>query len=221
MNWQVKQQINFYTDDFKPPQLPKDIAYVLLGVGINVVVMLLLTLISWGYEHWEERQLKVIQRQEIFLQQQIEQVMSERPTLEVDSSLEQRKAQSQKNLEGSRKILSYLTQGHLKQSHSYSNKVAQLGDQSVEGVWLQRFVIADQGQQVILQGFLDDPSKLSPYISTLVEKSAYQDVSFRFIDVQKQETHSWLLFELDTKSRDGNDENTIATERHLVQGESR
>lgn len=220
MNWQVKQQINFYTDDFKPPQLPKEIAYVLLGVVINVVVMLLLTLLSWGYEQWEKRQLNVVQQQETFLQQQIEQVMSERPTLEVDSALEQRKAQSQKNLEGSRKILSYLTQGHLKQSHSYSNKITQLGDQSIEGVWLQRFVIADQGQRVILQGFLDDPSKLSPYISTLVEKSAYQDVSFRFIDVQKQEDHSWLLFELDTHTRDDNSEDSIVTTRRLVQGES-
>lgn len=211
MNWQVKQQINFYTEAFQPPQLPRDIAYVLLGLSLNIVLMLTLAFASWIYVKWEEKQLAAIQQQELFLQQQIEQVMASRPTLEVDSALEQRKLQAEENLSSSRKILSYLTQGHLQQSHSYSSKVAQLGEQKIDGVWLQRFLIADQGQQVILEGFLDDPAKLSPYISTLVQRPAYQDIAFRFVDIQKPEEQRWLSFVLDTHSRDGNDDNPEST----------
>ena len=33
MSWQVKQRINFYSDEFRPPQLPAQVATLLLALG--------------------------------------------------------------------------------------------------------------------------------------------------------------------------------------------
>ena len=46
---------------------------------------------------------------------------------------------------------------------------------------------------------MDDPAKISKYVSTLVEKSAYQRRAFRYIDVQKEDDKQWLRFQLDTR----------------------
>ena len=205
MSWSVKQRINFYTEDFKPPQLPEDIQLLLFSVAGNLVLALVLVLAALGYARWEASQLQQEQQQEQSLLQQIEQVMAARPPLALDPSLQQRKDVVSQQLAASRKVLSYLSQGNLQQSYSFTHKVEQLAQQDVAGVWLQRFVINEQGQQVRLQGYVDDPAKLSPYIASLVRRPAYQQVAFRYVDIQKHDDNRWLMFELDSRAREPQD----------------
>ena len=211
MSWQVKQRINFYTDEFRPPQLPDDIARLLWSFAANAAVVLLLTLLVGVYAVWQNKNLSTAESRHSYLQQQLEQVRASRPPLLEDSALKLAKENAEQQLKTSRGILRYLTQGHLEKSQSFTAMVEQLGDQDVKGVWLQSFVISDQGQRINLAGYVDDPAKLSPYISTLVKRDAYKNKAFRFIDIQKNETNSWLKFELDTRQPEKEQQSELLT----------
>lgn len=209
MSWQIKQRVNFYTDEFKPPQLPDEIARLLLISAALMSLMLVVFVCAWSYSGWQGRALDNARQQQAFLQQQLETIKAERPPLIADSGLEQQKQLQEQRLVANQKILRYLTQGQLEQSHSFTPMVEQLGEQDIKGVWLQSFVIDEQGQRIGLNGYVDDPAKLSPYISSLVNRSAYKNRAFRFIDLQKNEGNSWLKFELDTRARDEQEKNDL------------
>ena len=205
MSWQIKQRVNFFTDEFKPPQLPDEIARLILILAAVTSLMLVVLVSAWSYSGWQERALEAARQQQAFLRQQLETLKAERPPLAVDTGLEQQKQQQEQRLIAHQKILRYLTQGQLQQSYSFTPMVEQLGEQNIKGVWLQSFAIDDQGQRIGLNGYVDDPAKLSPYVSSLVNRSAYKNRAFRFIDLQKNEDNSWLKFELDTRARDKQD----------------
>ena len=212
MSWQVKQQINFYTDEFRPPQLPDDIARLLLQLAGSAAVALVLALIVFGFSVWQGKSLDSAREQQTFLQQQLEQEKASRPPLSIDSGLQQQKEVAEAKLRSGEKILRYLTQGQLEESYSFTSMVEQLGDQDVKGVWLQSFAIEEQGARVSLAGYVDDPAKLSPYISSLVQRSAYRNKAFRFIDLQKNKANSWLKFELDTRAREKEEKDVLLNE---------
>lgn len=201
MSWQVKQQINFYTDEFRPPHLPEDIARLLLQLGANLGVVLLLLLIIFLFSLWQKSHFEDASQRQSFLQNKLEEVKAARPPLVVDEGLKASKKKAQDDLVSSQKILRYLTQGQLEESKSFTTLVEQLGEQDVKGVWLQSFSIDQQGTHIALQGYVDDPVKLSPYVASLVQRSAYQDKAFRYIDVKKAENTRWLKFELDTQAK--------------------
>jgi len=197
MSWQVKQRINFYSDEFRPPQLPAQVATLLLALGGSVALVLLLTLLALGYTRWESARLADAQWQAGQLQQQLDQLLAARPPLSRDAGLQRQQQQAVAALQASRQVLSYLTQGKLQRSQSFTAQVEQLGQQNIRGVWLQRFRISGDG--VRLQGYLDQPQKLSAYIASLVQRPAYQGVAFRHVDVQKSDHHNGLIFELDSR----------------------
>lgn len=202
MSWLIKQRINFYTDEFKPPQLPGDIARLLVISAVLVSLMLVTFVGFLSYASWQGEILDNARQQQMFLQQQLETIKVERPPLTTDSSLEQQEQLQQQRLMANQKVLRYLTQGHLEQSHSFTPMVEQLGEQDIKGVWLQRFTIKEQGERIGLSGYVDNPAKLSPYIASLVRRSAYKSRAFRFIDLQKNDANNWLKFELDTRARE-------------------
>lgn len=201
MSWQVKQQVNFYTDDFRPPHLPEDIALLLLQLAANLGLVVVLLLFTYLFSVWQNSNLIDSHQRHDFLQTQLEEMKASRPPLVADAGLTATKEKSQRDLISSQKILRFLTRGQLEESKSFTTLVEQLGEQDIKGVWLQKFSIDQQGTHIALQGYVDDPVKLSPYVASLVQRSAYKNKAFRYIDVKKAEGTSWLKFELDTQAK--------------------
>ena len=198
MTWQIQQRVNFYLEEFRPPGLPQPVRRLLLQLGLSTLLMLLAALALLGYWQWlgsTQQQTELLTHS---LTQQLEDEMARHPPLVVDSGLQQQLAEARRQLSNSQKILLYLGREQLQQSQSFTPLIAQLGEQQVSGVWLQRFSVRDGGQQIRLQGFVDEPSKLSRYVVELLQRSAYAGKSFSQIDVQRSEQR-WLSFVLDTE----------------------
>ncbi|MCD8523451.1 MAG: hypothetical protein LRY66_04310 [Saccharospirillaceae bacterium] len=199
MTWQIQQRINFYLEEFRPPVLPQPIRRLLWQLLLSVLLMLCVGLMVLAYRQWlwntEQQAEQLTQR----LTLQLEHEMARRPPLVVDSGLQQQVEAARRQLSNSQKILLYLSREHLQQSQSLTPLIAQLGEQPVTGIWLQGFSLRDAGQHVRLLGFVDDPARLSGYVSALLQRSAYSGKSFRQIDVQRT-GERWLSFVLDTEA---------------------
>jgi hypothetical protein len=208
MSWQIQQRVNFYIEEFRPPALPQNIRRLLLQLAASAALMLLLTLLLLAYLQWQQHEQLQESRQIEQLSAQLETEIARHPPLVADSGLQLQVEQARLQLAASQKILFYLGREQLQQSQSVTPLVAQLGEQQVSGVWLQGFRVSDAGQQVRLQGFVDEPEKLSRYVVELLQRSAYRGKSFSQIDVQRS-GQRWLSFLLDTEAPAPDDETAV------------
>tara|TARA_R110001583_G_scaffold130242_1_gene282008 strand:+ start:936 stop:1586 length:651 start_codon:yes stop_codon:yes gene_type:complete len=199
MSWQIKQNLNFYIEEFQPPKIPRELRLMITSAAVHVMAMVVIAIGLMSFWFWQGSELKNAQEQQRFLEKKIVEIQALRPPLVVDARLAEQRDLARRQLEGGQKVLRYLTQQQLEEGQSFTQLVSQLGDQNVKGVWLNQFSISDQGRHIGLQGYVDDPAKISKYVSTLVEKSAYQRRAFRYIDVQKEDDKQWLRFQLDTR----------------------
>lgn len=201
MSWEIKQHIDFYLDDFKPPRLPEDLRFIVVGLGIHATFALLLIggLVINSYA--QSAYLQQVTQEQAQVENEVANLETERPSLELDEALVAERDKAGNNLESSRRILQYLTQQDVGQSYSFRSLVGGLTEQTVSGVWLSGFRFSEEGQQIRLTGHAYDPKKVSGYAGQLLDKAAYQGRSFRFIQVNKTEGESYLTFTLDTENK--------------------
>lgn len=201
MPWQAKQQLNLYTQEFKAPVLPENIKRLLLLLALNFILVLIVSATTSGISFWYQQRLLGVQQQRDFIQQQLHEERRNKPPLLPRDDLLQKKSILENQINSHRKILSYLTQGKFNSSQSLTPLVEQLGEQSIDGVWLESFVITRLGQDVALAGYVDDPAKLSPYVTSLIQRSAYKGKAFRHINVSNLTDNGQLAFELNTQPK--------------------
>jgi len=199
MNWQVKQRVDFYLEEFQPPRIPADLERMLIGAavhGILFAVVLVGLVINWYYQGARLADMTAAQSR---VEQQVANIERERPPLHLNEELVRERDKARRDLESSQKILRFLTQQDIKSSVSFTSMVEQLGEQDIRGVWLKRFSFFNEGRDINIEGYTDDPAKVSRYVSALLNRSGYENQAFRFVDVHKTEDKPWLTFRLDTR----------------------
>ncbi|MEK9712941.1 MAG: PilN domain-containing protein [Thalassolituus sp.] len=220
MSWDIKQQINFYLEEFQPPKIPQDLRLILIGAGLHaVLIVLVIAGLAINFV-WQGHRLKNVTQQHVIVEQQVANIERERPPLQRDQSLVDERSRLREELESSQRILRYLTQQELESSHSFTTMVQQLGEQNVSGVWLKRFSFDDEGNDISLEGYTDDPAKISRYVTSLLARDGYRDHAFRSVDVQRDEDGRWLQFRLDSrpvkKEKSAETQRTALTSREVM-----
>lgn len=198
MNWTVKQQVNFYTQEFRPSVLPEEIIRLQWHLGLNVLGLVLVGFLLWAWLGVAEYQVVHWQQERQAAQQTLLEEQGRRPPLQESPQLRAQQVQAQQQLQRSQQVLNYLSREPLRASQSFSEPVLQLGEIPVRGVWLSRFWLSDSGQQIRLEGGLSSPDVLSSYVGALGQQSGFQRYAFRQIDVQRREDAT-LSFILDSQ----------------------
>lgn len=198
MSWQLKQRVNFFTDDFRPPKMPEDIRFLLTGLVLTFAALSACALLLLVGRVWQESVLTSEQQERLRLQQLIAEEMQRLPPLVVDPQLEQQLKAAQDHLQNSQRVLTYLSREGQSQRTSFTALVTQLGQAESEGVWLSAFSLLDGGHNIELRGFVKEARQLSPYIEALTAQPAFQGRAFRQVDVSEENQH--LQFYLDTRA---------------------
>lgn len=198
MSWQLKQRVNFFTDDFRPPKMPEDIRFLLTGLVLTFAALSACALLLLVGRVWQESVLTSEQQERLRLQQLIAEEMQRLPPLVVDPQLEQQLKAAQDHLQNSQRVLTYLSREGQSQRTSFTALVTQLGLAESEGVWLSAFSLLDGGHNIELRGFVKEARQLSPYIEALTAQPAFQGRAFRQVDVSEENQH--LQFYLDTRA---------------------
>lgn len=201
MTWEIKQRVNFYLEEFQPPKVPKDLRVLIIGAIAHTIVAFVVIIgltINW---YWQGYRLDNVVLQQGEVERKVSNIERERPPLKVDQKLTAQRDEMRADLDSSQRILRYLTQQELNSSHSFTKLVENLGEQDVRGVWLKRFTFFNEGSHISLEGYTDDPAKVSRYAATLLNRPGFSEHAFRFVDIYKTEDSAWLSFKLDSRPK--------------------
>ncbi|MDF1761909.1 MAG: hypothetical protein P1U57_00735 [Oleibacter sp.] len=224
MNWQAKQQINFYLDEFKPPQFPEDLRFILTGYAASLIFFFLLSIGLTVNMKSQESRFEKVKSRYAQIEQEVANLEKERPPVEINAALSEQRDEYRSDLESARQILRYLSYTELQQSRSFTNLVEELGQQNISGVWLDTFKFDDAGENLTLEGFTDDPSKVSQYADSLLKRNSYKNYAFRVVDISKDEKTGWIKFKLDTRfpeDKEPSGEKTKAKSAEMLLSEAR
>lgn len=209
MTWDVKQSVNFYLEEFHPPRIPTDLRLIMMGVGLHISVATLVIfclLINWLYQG---QRLKSMTEEQTRLVQQVAEIEAGLSPLTLDDTLVDERTKLRNDLESSQLILRYLTQQELDSRRSFTTMTSQLGEQNINGMWLSSFTFYEGGRHVDITGYTDDPAKVSRYVTDLLGRSGFNEQTFRYVDVMREEGEAWLIFRLDSRSREQANEEVL------------
>lgn len=211
MTWDVKQTVDFFTDEYKPEILPKSVQYLLLSFVVCLVVSVVAyaSVYVWhkrGMERDQYYQAEVNQLDNEYaqLQQLAEQLKPSSVLLKKEQSLKDRVAKNEQ-------VFDYLKNQSFDGRESMTNPVDQLGQAVMNGVWLSGFEIYPKG--VRLMGFVNTPNLLPKYLKRLSALPAYSGQTFEYIDIQK--TKEGLSFVLDSQSIKDSEKEKASTRRYF------
>jgi hypothetical protein len=220
MTWEIKQRVNFYLEEFQPPKIPNDLRQLIISViGHAVIAMVVLVGLSINW-YWQGLRMEKVAAQQVVVESQVNNIERERPPLKINQELTKQRDDMRADLDSSQRILRYLTQQELSSSDSFTTLVTGLGEQDVAGVWLSRFSFFRDGKHINLEGYTDDPAKVSKYVSSLLQREGFEDHAFRFVDIYKQEDSAWLSFKLDSRpqevTKDSGNKTATITSKELM-----
>lgn len=180
---QVKHSINLYLPRFRPAQLSPAIQRLIklcLTVLSGLLVLSVGLLLSNEYF---ANQLELAKQEQTRLSKELNIVVSQLPNAVVDKNLQNQIAREEKRLVRQRRVITFLRQDSISESSSFTPLVEQLAQQNLNGIWLKRFEVINQGQDIQLYGYSKGPEKVSSYLSVLGTQPAYKGRAFKQINI--------------------------------------
>lgn len=195
----VKQSINLYSAEFRPPELPAGAKRLLQVCGAIMAVNLVLFILLLAVQGLYKGNLQDAQFQQQALTERLNTLTASLPKRTPDATLVARLEREKEAILKRRKVIEYLRNDSLYDSNDFVAPVAQLEQQDVEGIWLSRFSLLNKGQDIELYGLAKQPKQVSAYLSQLSTRTAYEGRAFRKIEVMRSEHGNWSEFFLSTR----------------------
>lgn len=199
----VKHQINLYLPRFRPPKLSQDVWKFIKAFVITLLVLITLTLVLYIAKSYLASQVEQLTQEQTYQTRVLSDLNAQLPSMSVDKNLEASIVREKELLANQKRAISFLRQDSISEKSSFTPLVAQLSEQSVKGIWLSKIEIMNQGNDIQLYGFAQNPNFISQYIAALGEKNAYRGRTFKQITVSQSETR-WKQFFLSTKQQAAN-----------------
>lgn len=200
----VKHSINLYLPRFQPPKLSSEI--ILLGKVALIVLISLIgaSAVMYAFQAYSSGQVTQLKQEQELLNEKINKLSEQFPRINIDGSLQERIDKEKELLKRKERAITFLRQDSINGKNSFTALVEQLSQQSVNGIWLSKIEILNQGRDVQLTGFAKTPDKVSHYIMGLSSQDAYKGKSFKQINITKNDT-PWPLFFLSTQKQLSNE----------------
>jgi len=198
--WQIKQKINLYTDEFRPPKLPQELVWLASGVAAVLVLSIVITLSIFSYKKYLTSEVASAQLKQVDLTEQLDELSKQLARLKVDPLLQSKIQREESQIRQRQQVLAFLQQEKFAEGISFAALADQLS--ASKGVWLQSFKFYEDGEHIELSGFSQKPKYITQYIESLSDKKAYQGRSFRQISISEVEGKTYSQFVIATEEND-------------------
>ncbi|HEX5054898.1 MAG TPA: PilN domain-containing protein [Gammaproteobacteria bacterium] len=190
----MKQQINLYQAEFRQPELMLSADQIFLGVaGMLLLIVLCSTglAVSNMYSGGKVSSLKA----ELETLKQANAEMTVRvQNRAVDQNLSMRATLASRQLQARQDMLKLVEQTEQRRDTVYfSELLAGLARQHVEGMWLSRIDISTNGRDIYLQGTTVDAKRVPQFVGNLSQENAYAGREFRKVVIRRNEKDESLL----------------------------
>lgn len=184
------QRINLYQSQIKPRRDRFDtrrlaLLLALLAFGLAAI---------GGFQAWQlrqaEAQLASVNAEREAASEQVAQLQAR---LEDEPGRDARTQRLRNELAAKRALLDYLQEGAFAERAGFSGYLDGLAEHIVEGVWLNRIVLAAGGDRLQLDGHALEPERVPALITALGQASAYEGRNFRRLAIDRPEDADWRV----------------------------
>lgn len=190
----MKQQINLYQAEFQQPDIALSADHIFMGAA---GLLLFIVLCSGGLaisNMLTEHTLAVVKTEVEALQQANAQMNVQAQNRSVDQSLATRAAEASRQLQMRQEMLQLVERTEQRRDTVYfSELLAGLARQHVDGLWLSRIEISDSGQHMFLEGSTLDAKRVPQFVGNLGREEAYLGREFRKVVIRRNEKDGSLL----------------------------
>ena len=193
----VKQRINLYLPRFKPAQLSAEVKKLFLSVAIVFGVVTVSITILLLMRSSMDSNLIESKKKEAELKDALARAITQIPNVTADANLVNRIAREKIVIRKKNQVIEYLYKDNISERENFTDLVDQLAQQSVKGIWLEKFEVLNRGQDIQLYGYAKAPRQVSKYIEMLGTQEAYTGRNFQQININKSE-QGWNKFYIST-----------------------
>lgn len=190
----MKQQINLYQAEFQQPDIALSADHIFLGAG---ALLLLIVLSSVGLaisNTLAGDRLVSVKTEVEALKQANAQMDSRLQNRSVDQNLAASATEASRQLQARQEILQLVERTEQRQDSVYfSELLAGLARQHVDGMWLSRIDISANGRDMYLEGSTLDAKRVPEFVGNLSREQAYTGREFRKVVIKRNETNDSLL----------------------------
>lgn len=197
----MNQQINLYLPEFRPETNAFQSMFIVQAAGMLVVALLLLYGYAWQGLSGIDRELAVVQRQEVAALERLQNVRPLIMALTGEQSWSEQLEQATRMLAEREAALRLIRGTALGVTHGFSGHLRALARQDIDGIWLTHIVLSAAGDRTRIEGRAIRPELIPLYVQDLTSEPAFSAQRFhRFqIDSIEDDGEPGLRFSMDSE----------------------
>jgi len=203
------QQVNLYTDDFRPKKVILPLEHILLLPVLVGLILVGVSFLLYSNLTHEKQELANKEARIAKMHHTIEILEAKAKLQRLDDSLDQANKRLSSTIEARQKMVALLDTVVVKDDKGgFSNFLASLARQKVEGLWLDAIKIGASGKTMALEGFTLNAESVPVYLKNLRQEPSFMDRSFTVFELLKDKGKSKnLKFSLRSNAQsDGNNQ---------------
>ncbi len=195
------QQINLYTEEFRPQRVILSLAHVMYA-ALGFIVML--AILSYFLAHWSgalQQELDESDAEREALTEQVDVMSAKAALVKQDESLVRGNRRLREKINAREEMLGTLGTVAVRESTGFSPYLVGLARYSLKPLWLTRISVSDAGSSMTLEGTTREAKLVPEYLGLLNTESVFAGRSFEMFDLSADETRAGSLhFRLKSKA---------------------
>jgi len=177
------QQVNLYTDAFKPQKITLPLEHIVLLTALSILIVIAATFwVNASLAQDEQRVHKEQQRIEK-MSNQLMKLEEKAKLLRQDDSLVAANKRLSAKLEARRQMINVLDSVVVKDDEGFSNLLLSLARQKTDGLWLTGIHVGASGQDMTIEGTTLNAKAVPAYLQNLRNESGFIGRTFTLFNL--------------------------------------
>lgn len=213
------QQVNLFTDAFKPPKVTLPLEQIVI---VPVIILLLLVALSFGLSSYLTKQkqaLSLLQNKNSEMTERLSILNGKAEKMRQDDGLIAANQRLNKTLLARQNMISTLDRVVVKEAEGFSHALIALARQKEDGLWLNSIILGGTNHQVVLEGLTTKADLVPRYLQKLRSEPSFLGRNFSLFELNANEANASLLgFTL--KAEDSNTSQSVNVQPMIKQIEN-
>ena len=177
------QQVNLYTDDFRPKKVVLSLEQIIL-ISVSVIILVVLTtlFLNASLAKSEQRIQREQERVEK-LNSQLSKLEDKAKLLRQDDSLMAANQRLSAQLDARRQMIEVLDRVVVKDDEGFSNILLSLARQKTEGLWLTSIQVGASGKNMTIEGTTLNANAVPAYLQNLRQEDGFLGRTFTLFNL--------------------------------------
>ncbi len=193
------QQVNLYTDAFKPKKVILPLSQIIMLPILAAVLLGVATYFMSQHLDGLRDDVQVMESDKAKLEKRIVLMEEQAGKMRMDDSLVAANQRLTRRLSARRDMVEMLDKVVVKDDDGFSGILLSLARQNLDSLWLQRILLSASGKQLTLQGYTSSSESVPLYLQKLRQEQSFIGRTFKGFNItQTQDDNGFLRFSLST-----------------------